>query len=140
LDSDFIQDNHSKSAFGTIRGLHFQTKPYGQSKLVRCVSGAILDVAVDIRPWSKTFGKYFSVILNSDNNYQLWIPYGFAHGFQVLSEIAEVNYKVDEYWQPKFEGSIRYDDPDININWKKIPVQISDKDKSAKFLKEIKDF
>lgn len=128
---NFVQDNHSLSAFGTIRGLHFQYDPQPQAKLVRCFRGAILDVAVDIRPNSETYGKHFSIILNSDNNFQLWIPEGFAHGFQVLSSIAEVNYKVTNYWSKEHEGNLKYNDPILNVNWSDIPLVISEKDENA---------
>ena len=127
---DFIQDNESKSKKGVIRGLHFQSPPYEQTKLVRCVSGNILDVAVDLRTNSKTYGKSFSVELSSINNKQLLVPKGFAHGFQVISDEAIVNYKVDEYYYPDSDCGIIWNDPHLNIDWKinKDEIVISEKD------------
>ena len=113
----FVQDNESKSYKGVIRGLHFQAPPFEQTKLVRCVSGNILDVAVDLRTNSKTYGKSFSIELSSENNKQLFIPKGFAHGFQVLSEIAIVNYKVDNYYNPKSDSGLIWNDKDLSIDW-----------------------
>jgi dTDP-4-dehydrorhamnose 3,5-epimerase len=113
----FVQDNESKSYKGVIRGLHFQAPPFEQSKLVRCVSGNILDVAVDLRTNSKTYGKSFSIELSSENNKQLFVPKGFAHGFQVLSEIAIVSYKVDNYYNPKSDSGIIWNDKDLSIVW-----------------------
>ena len=117
IDIVFVQDNESKSYKGVIRGLHFQAPPFEQTKLVRCVSGNILDVAVDIRKNSKTYGKSFSVELSSENNKQLLVPKGFAHGFQVLSETAIVNYKVDEYYNPDSDSGLIWNDKDLSINW-----------------------
>jgi dTDP-4-dehydrorhamnose 3,5-epimerase len=113
----FVQDNESKSDKGVIRGLHFQAPPFEQTKLVRCISGNILDVAVDLRTNSKTYGKSFSIELSSENNKQLFIPKGFAHGFQVLSEIAIVNYKVDNFYNPKSDSGIIWNDKDLSIDW-----------------------
>jgi dTDP-4-dehydrorhamnose 3,5-epimerase len=113
----FVQDNESKSCRGVIRGLHFQSPPFEQTKLVRCVSGNILDVAVDLRKTSKNYGKSFSIELSSENNKQLFIPKGFAHGFQVLSETAIVNYKVDNYYNPKSESGLIWNDKDLSIDW-----------------------
>ena len=113
----FVQDNESKSNKGVVRGLHFQLPPFEQAKLVRCVSGKILDVAVDLRINSKTFGKFLSVELSSENNFQLFVPKGFAHGFQVLSETAIVNYKVDEYYNPDSESGLIWNDKDLSIDW-----------------------
>ena len=113
----FVQDNESKSIKGVIRGLHFQVPPFEQAKLVRCVSGNILDVAVDLRTNSKTYGKSFSIELSSENNKQLFVPKGFAHGFQVLSETAIVNYKVDNYYNPKSESGLIWNDKDLSIDW-----------------------
>ncbi|MDC1064542.1 dTDP-4-dehydrorhamnose 3,5-epimerase [Flavobacteriaceae bacterium] len=113
----FVQDNESKSCKGVIRGLHFQSPPFEQTKLVRCVSGNILDVAVDLRKTSKNYGKSFSIELSSENNKQLFIPKGFAHGFQVLSETAIVNYKVDNYYNPKSESGLIWNDKDLSIDW-----------------------
>ena len=113
----FVQDNESKSKRGVIRGLHFQKPPHAQTKLVRCVDGKILDVAVDLRKNSKTYGKFFSIELSSENYKQLLVPKGFAHGFQVLSEIAIVNYKVDEYYNQDSDSGLIWNDKDLSINW-----------------------
>ena len=113
----FVQDNESKSYKGVIRGLHFQAPPFEQTKLVRCVCGNILDVAVDLRTNSKTYGMSFSIELSSDNKKQLLIPKGFAHGFQVLSETAIVNYKVDNYYNPKSDSGLIWNDKDLSIDW-----------------------
>jgi len=113
----FVQDNESKSYKGVVRGLHFQRPPFEQTKLVRCVSGKILDVAVDLRINSKTYGKSFSMELSSENNKQLFVPKGFAHGFQVLSETAIVNYKVDNFYNSKSEKGIIWNDKDLSIDW-----------------------
>ena len=141
----FVQDNLSKSSKGVLRGLHFQIEPYPQSKLVRCISGEIFDVAVDLRKNSKTFGEWFGVTLSANNFKQLWIPAGFAHGFLTLSEFAEVLYKTDKYWNNKYERSIKWNDEQIAIKWPleklrtKKPI-ISTKDqKSISFYKAIKD-
>ncbi len=115
--NSFVQDNESKSYKGVIRGLHFQAPPFEQNKLVRCVSGNILDVSVDLRVNSKTYGKFFSIELSSENNKQIFVPKGFAHGFQVLSETAIVNYKVDEYYNPKSDSGIIWNDKDLSIDW-----------------------
>jgi dTDP-4-dehydrorhamnose 3,5-epimerase len=114
---DFVQDNESKSNKGVVRGLHFQLPPFEQTKLVRCVSGKILDVVVDLRTNSNTYGKFFSVILSSSNYKQLLIPKGFAHGFQVLSETATVNYKVDNFYNPQLESGLIWNDKDLLIEW-----------------------
>jgi len=113
----FVQDNESKSNKGVVRGLHFQLPPFEQTKLVRCVSGEILDVAVDLRTNSKTYGMSFSVELSSENNKQLFVPKGFAHGFQVLSNTAIVNYKVDNYYNPKSDSGLIWNDKDLLIDW-----------------------
>ena len=134
----FVQDNQSFSHYGVLRGLHFQKPPYTQSKLVRCVKGAVLDVAVDIRKGSPTFGKYVSVELTGDNHRQFFISKGFAHGFVVLSETALFQYKCDEFYHPEAEGAIMWDDPDINIDWQ-IPagdIALSSKDARHKYLKD----
>ena len=138
LDIDFVQDNQSKSCYGVLRGLHFQKPPYAQSKLVRCVRGKVLDVAVDIRKSSPTFGKYVAVELTEDNHRQLFIPHGFAHGFVVLSEEAIFQYKCDNFYHKESEGAIAWNDPEINIDWT-IPfdeVMLSDKDKVNPLLKD----
>ena len=116
-DIDFIQENQSKSSYGVIRGLHYQKGEYAQSKLVRCVKGKILDVAVDIREGSPTFGKHVSAILTEDNHYQLFIPRGFAHGFSVLSDEAIVQYKCDNYYNKDSEGGVSILDNNLNIEW-----------------------
>ena len=113
----FVQDNQSFSTFGVIRGLHYQLNPYAQTKLVRVLKGKILDVAVDIRRSSPTFGKWVAVELSSENKRQLLLPHGFAHGFSVLSETAEVSYKCDGFYHKESEGGIRYDDPQLGIDW-----------------------
>ena len=135
----FVQDNESKSYKGVIRGLHFQAPPFEQTKLVRCISGNILDVAVDLRTSSKTYGKFFSIELSSENNKQLFVPKGFAHGFQVLSEIAIVNYKVDNYYNPKSEKGIIWNDKDLSIDWKHdLKPILSEKDLKLMSFRELK--
>ena len=135
----FVQDNESKSYKRVIRGLHFQTPPFEQTKLVRCVSGNILDVAVDLRTNSKTYGKSFSIELSSENNKQLFVPKGFAHGFQVLSETAIVNYKVDNFYNPKFDSGIIWNDKDLLIDWNlDIEPMLSVKDLKLISFKELK--
>ena len=135
----FVQDNESKSYKGVIRGLHFQAPPFEQTKLVRCVSGNILDVALDLRTNSKTYGKSFSIELSSENNKQLFIPKGFAHGFQVLSETAIVNYKVDNYYNPKFDSGLIWNDKDLSIDWKQdLKPILSEKDLKLISFKELK--
>lgn len=136
----FVQDNMSYSRYGTIRGLHFQKEPFAQAKLIRCTEGKIKDVVVDIRKNSPTFGKHIDVELNEDEQYQLFIPRGFAHGFSVLSQYAIVEYKCDAYYNKASDAGIRFDDPELNIDWN-IPnesVIISDKDKNYPFLSELK--
>lgn len=113
----FVQDNQSKSSYGVLRGLHFQKPPYAQSKLVRCIEGKVLDVAVDIRKGSPTFGQYVAVELSAENNRQLFVPRGFAHGFSVLSETATFQYKCDNFYSPQNEGAIAWNDPVIGIDW-----------------------
>ena len=135
----FVQDNESKSNRGVIRGLHFQAPPFEQSKLVRCISGNILDVAVDLRTNSKTYGKFFSIELSSENNKQLFVPKGFAHGFQVLSETAIVNYKVDEYYNPDSDSGLIWNDKDLSIDWNlDIKPILSDKDLKLTSFRELK--
>ena len=134
----FVQDNESKSSYGVIRGLHFQKPPFAQSKLVRVVKGAVLDVAVDIRRNSPFFGKYVSVELTEDNHRQLFIPRGFAHGFSVLSEEVVFQYKCDNLYAPQCEGAIAWNDPDLGIDWK-IPMEkvvLSEKDSCHSVLKD----
>lgn len=130
IDMKFVQDNQSRSTYGVIRGLHYQKPPFAQAKLIRVLIGAILDVAVDIRKGSPTYGKSFAVELSAQNKKQLFIPAGFAHGFSVLSEVAEVLYKCDQFYSKANEGGIVYNDPALKINWQ-IPVNkaiVSDKD------------
>jgi len=129
-DTNFVQDNESKSSYGVLRGLHFQKPPMAQAKLVRVVEGAVLDVVVDLRPNSKTYGAHFAVELSAENKKQLFVPRGFAHGFAVLSETAIFSYKVDNFYAPELEGGIMWDDPTLNIDWKlpKEAVQLSGKD------------
>jgi len=135
----FVQDNESKSIKGVIRGLHFQAPPFEQTKLVRCVSGNILDVAVDLRTNSKTYGKSFSIELSSINNKQLFIPKGFAHGFQVLSNEAIVNYKVDEHYNSDSDSGIIWNDKDLSIDWNlDIKPILSDKDLNLDLFKNLK--
>ncbi|MDC0382470.1 dTDP-4-dehydrorhamnose 3,5-epimerase [Flavobacteriaceae bacterium] len=135
----FVQDNESKSYKGVIRGLHFQAPPFEQTKLVRCVSGEILDVAVDLRINSKTYGKSFSIELSSENNKQLFIPKGFAHGFQVLSKEATVNYKVDEYYNPNSDSGMIWNDKDLSIEWNlDLKPILSAKDLNLISFKELK--
>lgn len=117
LKRDFVQDNHSKSQRGVLRGLHYQLPPKAQGKLVRVVQGEVFDVAVDIRKNSPTFGKWVGEILSAENKKQLWIPEGFAHGFVTLSETAEFLYKTTDYYSPECEGCIRWDDARLNIHW-----------------------
>tara|TARA_B100001057_G_scaffold491814_1_gene582866 strand:- start:461 stop:997 length:537 start_codon:yes stop_codon:yes gene_type:complete len=135
----FVQDNLSKSHKGVIRGLHFQSPPFEQAKLVRCVSGNILDVAVDLRTSSKTYGMSFSVELSSENNKQLFIPKGFAHGFQVLSETAVVDYKVDNYYNPKSDSGIIWNDTDLSIGWNlSLKPILSERDTKLILFKDFK--
>ncbi|MCP4392983.1 MAG: dTDP-4-dehydrorhamnose 3,5-epimerase [Alphaproteobacteria bacterium] len=131
IDCDFVQNNQSYSKYGTIRGLHYQKGEHSQAKLVRAIKGKVLDVAVDIRPTSPTFGQHVAVELSEDNNRQLFIPRGFAHGFAVLSEDAIFSYKCDNGYSPESESGLMYNDPRLNIDWK-IPAEhhiLSDKDK-----------
>ncbi|MBV5335399.1 MAG: dTDP-4-dehydrorhamnose 3,5-epimerase [Sulfuricurvum sp.] len=114
---NFVQDNQSFSKRGTLRGLHYQNPPYAQTKLVRVLQGEIMDVAVDLRKNSATYGQYFGVVLSAENKKQLLVPQGFAHGFSVLSETAVVSYKCDQYYNKDSEGGIRYDDASLNIDW-----------------------
>lgn len=137
INLNFIQDNHSLTGEkGTLRGLHFQLNPKAQSKLVRCVKGSILDVAVDIREGSPTYKKWVAVELTEENKKQLLIPKGFAHGFLSLTDGVEVQYKVDEYYSPENDRSIRFDDPEINVNWGFENPILSEKDTKAPTLSE----
>jgi len=137
IDLPFVQDNHSRSARGVLRGLHFQkTKPQG--KLVRVVRGEVYDVAVDIRKGSATFGEWEGVILSEDNKKQFWVPPGFAHGFVVLSDTADFEYKCTDYYDPSDEGSILWSDPDLDIPWPIANPALSTKDESAKRLVDLR--
>lgn len=137
---EFVQDNHSKSSKGVLRGLHYQKAPFAQGKLVRCVVGEVYDVAVDIRPESPTFSKWIGVSLSAENQRQLWIPEGFAHGFLVLSDVAEFLYKTNDYYQPSCESGVLWNDPQLNINWNEQGIDnysLSAKDQTQKLLKDI---
>ena len=129
IDLDFVQDNHSRSAKGVLRGLHFQTTS-PQGKLVRCVSGSVFDVAVDIRKDSPTYGQWYGAELSAENKHQMWIAPGLAHGFLVLSDFADFEYKCTDYYDPTGEGCLLYNDPSIGIQWPSLdcPLQLSDKD------------
>ena len=134
----FVQDNQSKSSYGVLRGLHFQKPPYSQSKLVRCIKGAVLDVAVDIRKGSPTFGKYVAVELTEENHRQFFVPRGFAHGFAVLSDEAVFQYKCDNFYNKESEGSVAWNDPQLGIDWR-VPADkiiLSEKDKLSKSVAE----
>lgn len=138
----FVQDNHSRSARGVLRGLHYQLSPHAQGKLVRCVAGAVFDVAVDLRKSSPNFGKWVGVELTADNHRQLWIPPGFAHGFLVLSETADFLYKTTDYYAPQAEGCVRWDDPAIGIEWPDTGITplLADKDAQAPLLAQALHF
>lgn len=142
VDYDFIQDNQSKSCYGTVRGLHFQTGEFAQAKLVRVLEGIVLDVAVDIRPNSPSFGKHVAVELSADNKKQLMIPRGFAHGFSVLSSTAVFAYKCDNVYCKAAEGGLLYNDQSLGIDWKidADKAILSEKDKNNPLLKDIKCF
>lgn len=138
-DVDFVQDNESKSSYGVVRGLHFQRPPYAQAKLVRVVKGKVLDVAVDLRKGSPTFGHHVAVELSEDNHRQMFIPRGFAHGFSVLSDEVIFQYKCDNFYAPQSEGAVAWDDPDLGIDWG-IPADkalLSDKDRKHPRLKDV---
>ena len=138
IDAEFVQDNHSRSAGGTLRGLHFQTEP-GQAKLVRCQRGRIWDVAVDLRSDSPTFGKWEGYELDDVAHRQLFIPAGFAHGFVVLSDVADVLYKCSSYYDGSIERGIAWDDPDVGIEWPLDDPKVSERDATAPKLAEIRD-
>jgi dTDP-4-dehydrorhamnose 3,5-epimerase len=139
---EFIQDNESQSSYGVLRGLHFQAGEFSQAKLVRVSQGKVLDVAVDLRGSSATYGKHVAVELSADNGVQLFIPRGFAHGFVVLSDIAQFQYKVDNVYAPQSEVTLRFDDPALNIDWiiGKDKMLLSPKDTRGIDLKDIKSF
>ena len=141
-DVRFVQDNHSRSAKGVLRGLHFQLPPHAQGKLVRCTSGAVFDVAVDMRRASPNFGKWAGVELTGENHRQLWIQPGFAHGFLVLSDTADFLYKTTDLYAPQAEGSVRWDDPAIGIEWPRLDVafKLADKDAQAPLFADAKSF
>jgi len=141
LQVNFVQDNQSFSTYGVLRGLHMQKGKFAQAKLVRVLKGKILDVVVDLRKGESTFGQHFSIELSENNKKQLFIPRGFAHGFVVLSDIAEFFYKCDNYYYPQSELGILYNDPDLNIDWGLLTseIGISKKDRENKFFKEILD-
>lgn len=134
----FVQDNESKSSRGVLRGLHFQKPPFAQAKLVRCIKGKVMDVALDIRKGSPTYGMHVAVELSGENKRQLFIPRGFAHGFSVLSDNAVFAYKVDNWYSPEYDSGIRYDDQILNINWglRDEDVKLSAKDKDLEFFKD----
>jgi len=137
---NFIQDNESKSTKGVLRGLHYQLPPYTQAKLVRVIEGSVLDVAVDIRKSSPTFGQYVSVVLTAQNKHQLFVPHGFAHGFVVLSDSATLAYKVDNYYAPEHDQGIAFDDDQLKIDWQLLSeeLQLSDKDRAHPSLANAK--
>ena len=137
---NFVQDNHSKSVKGVLRGLHYQLTPKAQGKLVRVIKGEVFDVAVDLRQSSPTFGKWVREILSSENKKQLWIPEGFAHGFLTLSDTAEFLYKTTDFYSPEHEQSILWDDETIRIDWPLEDVSLSSKDNAALSFKEAKYF
>ena len=138
VPTEFVQDNHSRSRRGTLRGIHFQTHP-GQGKLVRVARGRVYDVVVDLRRGSPTFGQWEGIELDDERALQLWIPVGFGHGFCVTSEVADFVYKCDAYYDPEKERGIRYDDPDIGIEWPAVDLMPSERDASAPRLAEVAD-
>ena len=136
--TSFVQDNESKSSKGVLRGLHFQKPPFEQAKLIRCIEGEVLDVAVDIRKKSKTYGEYVAVNLSGENKRQLFVPRGFAHGFIVISDNATIAYKVDNTYAPNYDSGIRWNDKELNIQWGMLEYQVlvSEKDAKLPFLSE----
>jgi len=141
-DVSFVQDNHSRSSRGVLRGMHGQLPPHAQGKLVRVVSGAVFDVAVDLRRSSPSFGRWTGTELSAENYRQLWIPPGFAHGFLTLSDTADFLYKTTDYYAPQAEAAVRWDDPTLAIQWPDphAPIQLSGKDQAAPFLADAKTF
>jgi dTDP-4-dehydrorhamnose 3,5-epimerase len=138
VDIEFVQHNHSRSSRGTLRGIHFQTEP-GQAKLLRCVRGEILDVAVDLRRGSPTYGQWEAHVLDDVKHRQLFVPVGFGHGFAVLSDVADVAYQVSSYYDPATEAGIRWDDPAVGIDWRIETPLLSERDQTAPTLAEIAD-
>jgi len=136
VEPEFVQHNHSRSAKGTLRGIHFQTEP-GQAKLLRCPRGAILDVAVDLRRDSPTYGQWEAHVLDDEKHHQLFVPVGFGHGFAVLSDVADVTYLVSSLYDPLTEAGIAWDDPDVGVDWQVEDPLLSERDKSAPTLAEI---
>lgn len=136
IDVEFVQDNHSKSSKGVLRGLHFQTPPFAQDKLVRVTRGEVLDIAVDIRKGSATYGMWQGVILNEENRHMFFVPKGFAHGFAVLSEVCDFQYKVSNYYSAENDGGIIWNDPEIGIDWQIEDPLISEKDSKHPLLKD----
>ena len=138
VDVEFVQHNHSRSSKATLRGIHFQTSP-GQAKLVRCARGAIVDVAVDLRKDSPTYGQWEAHVLDDEKHHQLFVPVGFGHGFAVLSDVADVCYQVSSLYDPATEAGIAWDDPDVGVDWRVAEPLLSERDKSAPRLAEIAD-
>ena len=136
VDVDFVQHNHSRSSQGTLRGIHFQTAP-GQAKLVRCPRGEILDVAVDLRRGSPTYGEWEAHLLDDTRHRQLFVPVGFGHGFAVLSDVADVAYQVSSYYDPATEAGIAWDDPDVGVDWQVAAPLLSERDKKAPKLADV---
>lgn len=136
LACQFVQDNLSSSAAGTVRGLHYQIEPHAQGKLVRAITGAAFDVAVDLRRGSPTFGKWAGYTLSGENHLALWVPAGFAHGFQALEDDTRIYYKSTGFYAPQFERGIRFDDPAIGVEWPQEPRNLSDKDRTAPLLRD----
>lgn len=139
IDNDFVQDNHSRSTKGVLRGLHFQKPPFAQDKLIRCTRGEVFDVAVDIRKNSPTFGQHESVILSEENKTMFFIPKGFAHGFLVLSDIADFQYKCSNLYNKESEGGVLYNDSELKIEWPQMDFILSEKDKIWPTFREIKN-
>jgi dTDP-4-dehydrorhamnose 3,5-epimerase len=138
VDVEFVQQNHSRSSKGTLRGVHFQTAP-GQAKLVRCARGAIVDVAVDLRKDSPTYGQWEAHVLDDEKHHQLFVPVGFGHGFAVLSDVADVTYQVSSLYDPATEAGIAWDDPEVGVEWGVDEPLLSQRDKDAPSLSEIAD-